>query len=148
MYILKLIYMESFNEKYRNRSFQFAVKLVKYIMKLRESGLPYDLFSQLLKCGTSFPANFRAATQARSDAEYYSKICITVEECDETVFWLYLLEKSSLAERNEELVYLQKESEELVKIFSNLKQKVAKRIGKTYSPHNLIIKNPNLTPNP
>ncbi|MFW5767547.1 MAG: four helix bundle protein [Bacteroidota bacterium] len=127
--------MESFNEKYRQRSFQFAVKLVKYCMKLRKSGLPYDLFSQLIKSGTSFPANFRAATQARSDAEYYSKICITVEECDETVFWLHLLEKSELAEPGNELGYLQNESEELVKIFTSLKFKVADRTGKTNSPH-------------
>lgn len=128
--------MESFNEKYRKRTFQFAVKLVKYCIKLRERGLPYDLFSQLIKSGTSFPANFRAATQARSDAEYYSKLCITVEECDETVFWLELLEKTELTGHSDELVFLQKESEELVKIFSNVKQKIAERTGKKYSPNN------------
>ena len=37
-------------------------------------------------------ANFWAATRTRSDAEFYAKICIVVEECDETLFWLdYLI---------------------------------------------------------
>jgi four helix bundle protein len=125
--------MESFNETYRQRSFDFAVRLVQYAIKLREEGLPYDLFSQLLRAGTSFPANFRAATQARSDAEYYAKLCIVVEECDETVFWLDLFEKSSLVITDETFFDLRNEANEMVKVFSKVKGNVGKRIGNSYS---------------
>jgi|SRR6056297_3428158 len=124
--------MESFNEKYKKRSYDFAVRLVKYCMKLRKEGVPYDLFSQLIKSGTSFPANFRAATQARSDAEYYSKLCISVEEGDETIFWLSLLKDAGLAKPDDELIFLQQESQELVNVFSEVKRKKAKKMGKYY----------------
>ncbi len=125
--------MRSFNETYRQRSFDFAVQFLPYVVKLRDEGLPYDLFSQLIRSGTSFPANFRAASTARSDAEYYAKLCIVVEECDETVFWLDLLEKSSLIEADDDFLHLRREANELVKVFSKVKANVGCRIGKSYT---------------
>jgi four helix bundle protein len=130
--------MESFNEKYRDRTFKFAVRIVKFCMKKRSEGLPYDLFSQLLRSGTSYPVNFRSATQARSDAEFYSKLCIVVEECDETLFWLDLLVASGIVANESELVFLKNETDELVKVFSKVKHDVGKRIGKTYQPENKL----------
>jgi len=44
--------------------------------------------NQIIRSSSSVAANFRAATRARSDAAFYAKICIVVEECDETLFWL------------------------------------------------------------
>jgi four helix bundle protein len=46
---------------------------------------------QLLRCGTSVAANYRAACRARSRPEWVSKIGIVVEEADESVFWLEML---------------------------------------------------------
>jgi len=51
---------------------------------------------QLLRSGTSVAANFRAVTSGRSNAESFSKLCIVVEEIDETFFWLELLEETNL----------------------------------------------------
>jgi four helix bundle protein len=55
---------------------------------------------QLLRSSTSVAANFRASCRARSDAEHYSKLCIVIEECDETLFWLEMLEESGLVQSN------------------------------------------------
>jgi four helix bundle protein len=44
----------------------------------------------------SVAENFRATTRARSSKEYFSKLCIVVEECDETLFWLELLGENEL----------------------------------------------------
>ncbi|WP_443634953.1 four helix bundle protein [Candidatus Marifrigoribacter sp. Uisw_064] len=41
---------------------------------------------QLIKSVTSTAANYRAACRARSKKEFFSKICIVVEEADETEF--------------------------------------------------------------
>ncbi|MEJ7662341.1 MAG: four helix bundle protein [Hymenobacter sp.] len=46
---------------------------------------------QLLQSATSVAANYRAACRGRSGAEWYAKLCICVEEADETQFWLELL---------------------------------------------------------
>jgi four helix bundle protein len=49
-----------------------------------------------LRSSSSVAANWRVATRARSDAEFYSKICIVAEECDETQFWFEYLNQISV----------------------------------------------------
>ena len=71
---------------------------------------------QVLRAGTSVAANYRAVCRARSRAEFISKVGVTVEEADETVFWLELLVETGvvpkdrmqdlLAEANELLAIL------------------------------------------
>ena len=72
---------------------------------------------QLLRCGTSVAANYRAVCRARSKAEFVAKIGVVVEEADETVFWLEMLVEAGIvqAERMEPLL---KEANELLAIFA------------------------------
>lgn len=65
-------------------------------------------------------ANFRAATRARSKAEFFSKICIVVEEADETQFWLELLEESGLISR-EKIKPVYNEATEIPAIVTSIK---------------------------
>jgi four helix bundle protein len=63
--------------------------------------LPYKtdtqvLGKQLLRCGTSVAANYRAACRARSKAEFIARIGIVAEEADEAVLWLELLIESGI----------------------------------------------------
>ncbi|MFL6514395.1 MAG: four helix bundle protein [Chthoniobacterales bacterium] len=46
---------------------------------------------QLLRAGTSVGANYRAASPARSRADFIAKLGIVEEECDETLFWMEFL---------------------------------------------------------
>ena len=66
-------------------------------------------------------ANYRAATRARSDNEFYAKICIVVEECDETMFWIEYLVRTGLLKR-EETDTIQKENDALLRIFTTTKK--------------------------
>ena len=59
-----------------------------------------SIYKQLIRSSTSVAANFHAAIRARSQAEYYSKICIVVEECDETYFWLDWLMDGNFVDRS------------------------------------------------
>src|ERR1700756_2652021 len=72
---------------------------------------------QLLRCGTSVAANYRAVCRARSKAEFVARMGIVAEEADESVLWLELLEETNVLshERLQEIV---KEAKELVAIFS------------------------------
>ncbi len=72
---------------------------------------------QLLRSATSVAANYRAAGRARSKAEFYSKLCIVVEEADEVVFWLEIIQESKMSD-SQELILLRKEALELLYIFS------------------------------
>jgi four helix bundle protein len=72
---------------------------------------------QLLRCGTSVAANYRAACRARSKAEFIARIGIVAEEADESVLWLELLEETHTLSRLQ-LQEISKEARELAAIFS------------------------------
>jgi len=73
-----------FNNKYCERTKLFTIQLVKTLDWVQGREATRVIIRQILRSGTSISANFRAASRACSKAEYYSKICIVVEECDET----------------------------------------------------------------
>ena len=78
----------SFNEQFRHRTKQFAINICKTFSNLPKKEINWIISRQIIRSATSVAANFRAASRARSKAEYYSKLCIVVEESDETLFWL------------------------------------------------------------
>lgn len=81
--------------------------------------------SQLLRCGTSVGANYRAVCRARSRAEFASKLGIVIEEADEAVFWLELLSDTGIFSK-EQLHELVAEANELVAIFVASRQTIMK----------------------
>ena len=46
---------------------------------------------QVFRSGTSIGANIREAQHAQSDADFLSKMQISLKECNETDYWLQLL---------------------------------------------------------
>jgi four helix bundle protein len=120
--------VNNFNEKFRIRTKQFAVRLCKIFDSVPKKEASKVVSWQLIKSGTSMAANFRAATRARSSAEYYAKLCIALEEGDETLFWFEILKEAQLV-NHENINDLQLELTELVKVLSvarkTLKMKLA-----------------------
>lgn len=55
---------------------------------------------QIFRSAGSVAANYRAMCRARSDKEKYAKICIVVEEADETVFWLEVIQEVNIASKS------------------------------------------------
>lgn len=113
-----------FNEKYRERTKKFAVAVIHfYAAYCKQSDELRVIGKQLLRSGTSVAANFRAFTRGRSEAEKFSKLCIIVEEADETQFWLELIEEANLLEVTT-FQNLKNEADELIKIFTATKNKM------------------------
>ena len=75
----------------RQRTKDFALRIVRLSRWMPKSSEGRVLAMQLLRAGTSVAANYRAACRARSRAEFVAKLGVAVEEADETVFWLELL---------------------------------------------------------
>jgi four helix bundle protein len=73
--------------------------------------------NQLVRCGTSVGANYRAACRSRSRAEFAAKLGIVAEEADETVYWLELLRDANLLSEGK-LSGLLQEANELTAIFT------------------------------
>ena len=86
-----------FSEQLRQRTKRVALQLIRFTQTLPKIDEAYVIRRQLIKSGTSVAANYRATTRARSGAEFYSKLCIVVEEVDETLFWLELIEEAELS---------------------------------------------------
>ena len=76
---------------------------------------------QLVKAATSTGANYRAACRARSKAEFFGKICIVVEEADETEYWLEIIDEAKLSKDKVELARLTIEANEITRIMTAAK---------------------------
>lgn len=72
-------------------------------------------------------ANYRAASRAKSDADFINKLKICEEEADETQLWLELLKEFN-AGFEEKIIALHKECDELLAIFVASIKTVRKRI--------------------
>ena len=73
------------------KSFHFAVRIVKLNQYLRTKKKEYVLSKQLLRSGTSIGANIAESQQAQSRADFISKLEIALKETTETKYWLRLL---------------------------------------------------------
>ena len=104
-------------EELRIRTKKFAIRVVRLYNSLPYRGAAQVLGKQLLRCGTSVAANYRAACRGRSRAEWISKIGIVVEEADEVVFWLEMLVDCEVIPESK-LADLLKEAHELSALFT------------------------------
>jgi len=95
----------------------FALEIIRLFQILPKTDEAKIIGKQLLRSGTSVAANYRAACRSRSKQEFYAKICIVVEESDESLFWLELIDESGIL-KNETLKNLMKEADELTAIFT------------------------------
>lgn len=75
----------------QNKSFLFAVRIVKLNKHLVANKNEYVLSKQLLRSGTGIGANIAEAEQAQSRPDFISKMSIALKEASETVYWLRLL---------------------------------------------------------
>jgi len=109
---------EKFIEVLKSRTKKLAVDIILFCNSLKECKASSVITYQIVKSSSSTGANYRAACRARSKAEFYSKICIVVEEADETEYWLELIHDTELSSESKELNRLTKEANEITKIMS------------------------------
>ena len=100
----------------KQRTKQFALRIIRLCQTLRPSDESRILSNQLLRAATSVGANYRAACRSRSRAEFVAKLGVVLEESDEAVFWLELLVETEIANR-EKVLPLLDEANELTSIF-------------------------------
>lgn len=79
------------NSILRNKTKEFAKKIVLLAKDFRENKKEYVLSNQLLRSGTSIGANVHEANYAQGYADFISKLEIALKECFETEYWLELL---------------------------------------------------------
>ena len=107
----------------KERTKQFALRIIRLYLALPNRGLPQVLGTQILKSGTSVGAHYREAQRAKSNADFISKIEGALQELDETIYWLELLTDSKVivAKRLEPLT---SEANELLSILVTIAKRV------------------------
>jgi four helix bundle protein len=107
------------NNAIKDKSFGFALKVVKLCKSLQEERREYVLSKQLLRSGTAIGALVREAEQAESRADFAHKMSIALKEANETLYWLDLLHQSEYMSSQ---VYepLRIDSEELFRLLTSI----------------------------
>ena len=82
------------NNIIKDKSFTFALRIIKLNKYLKEQKKEYVLSKQLLRSGTSIGAMVREAEQAESKADFIHKLSIALKEANESEYWLELLHQS------------------------------------------------------
>ena len=110
------------------RTKQFALRIIRLYTSLPKTTEAQVMGKQVLRSGTSVGAQYREAQRAKSDADFINKAEGSLQELDETSYWLELLKDSGIISC-EKLTPLLKETDELIAIFVTIVKKVkSKRI--------------------
>lgn len=75
----------------KQRTKRFGLNVINLVESLPHDQTCRVLGGQLLRCGTSVGANYRAVCRAKSTADFISKFGTVEEEADESGFWLEML---------------------------------------------------------
>ena len=113
------------------KSFVFALRIVKLYQHLTDKKKEFVLSKQILRSGTSIGANLEESRGAQSSSDFQAKISIAYKEARETAYWLRLLHASKyLTDRQFNSVH--SDCEELVRILgaTQLTMKIKIKKGK------------------
>jgi four helix bundle protein len=78
----------------KNKSFAFAIEIVKLYKILCEQKKEFVISKQLLRSGTSIGAMVRESEHAESKSDFIHKLSIALKEANESEYWLELLVQS------------------------------------------------------
>ena len=101
------------------RTKEYALSIIRLFAALPKRTETQILSRQLLRSGTSVGAQYREATRAKSNADFISKIEGSLQELEETEYWLELLGESGFCPEDG-LAAIRKETGELKGIFVSI----------------------------
>ena len=101
------------------KTYHFALRVVKAYKFLREERNEYVLSKQMLRSGTSIGANSKEAIYAQSTLDFINKLSIALKEASETEYWLDLLHDSQyIDDKSYESIH--EECVELIKLLTSI----------------------------
>jgi four helix bundle protein len=110
-------------EDLKGRTKNFATRIIKLFAALPKTTEAQIIGKQILRSGTSVGAQYRECQFAKSGADFISKIEGSLQELEETSYWLELLDEMQLFS-SEKLQPIQAETKELTAIFVTIAKKV------------------------
>ncbi len=113
----------------KNKSFQFAIKIVKLSKFLKEDKKEYILSKQIIRSGTAVGVLVREAEYAESKLDFIHKLNIALKEANETEYWIDLLfEGEYINEKTKNILIL--DNKELLKLLISIIKKTKTNLKK------------------
>ena len=101
------------------KTYHFALRIVKAYRYLKEEQNEYVLSKQMLRSGTSIGANCKEAIYAQSTLDFINKLSIAPKEASETEYWLDLLHDSQYID-NKSFESIHNENIEIIKLLTSI----------------------------
>ena len=114
------------SDELKTRTKDFAIRIIRLYAALPKTTEAQVIGKQLLRSGTSVGAQYREAQHAKSDADFISKIEGSLQELEESSYWMELLDEMNLFV-SEKLDPIRKETRELTAIFVTIAKNVKSR---------------------
>jgi len=110
-----------FVKHFQARTKQLALNAIKLFQILPKNEEAKIIGRQFLRSALSIGANYRAVCRARSKAELFAKLSITVEETDEVLYWIEVLVESNLMNADKVFSFVQ-EGKEILAVLSTARK--------------------------
>jgi four helix bundle protein len=102
-----------------NKSYAFALRIIKLYKYLISDHKEYVLSKQILRCGTSIGALVKEAEHAQSKPDFINKMNVALKEANETEYWLMLLKDSNfIVEKS--FISIQNDCIELIRLLASI----------------------------
>lgn len=107
------------NDGIQERSFSFALRIIKICQYIEKDSIGRIIANQLLRSGTSIGANIEEAYAGQSKKDFIFKMSIALKEARETNYWLRILRDSEIVtdKRKKEII---EESEAVMNIVAQI----------------------------
>lgn len=116
-----------FKENMKQRTKNFAHNCVKFSLALPKNTLGNHICKQLIRCSTSVAANYRASCVSQSIPMTISKLSISIEEADESEFWLEFSKDEKLSYEKESQILIN-EAHEIASILIKSRMTLQKQL--------------------
>ncbi len=103
----------------KEKSFAFAVRIIKLYQHLSEKKKEFILSKQVLRSGTSVGAMIRESEHAESTNDFNHKLAIAQKEINETIYWLELLKETKFLDQKE-FASIHNDATELIKLITSI----------------------------
>jgi four helix bundle protein len=112
----------------RDKSYAFAIRIVKLYKYLCEEKKEFVLSKQLLRSGTSIGANIEEAIGGQSEKDFFAKLTIAYKETRETHYWIRLLTDTDYLTKEQSESMLN-DVEELLKIIGSIQKTIKNKLN-------------------
>ncbi|MFT4849437.1 MAG: four helix bundle protein [Sediminicola sp.] len=105
----------------KDKSYAFAILIVKLSQRLVSERKEYVLSKQLLSSGTGIGALIREAEFAQSKADFIHKMSISLKEANESLYWLDLLKDTNYIDKEQYEIHYKLNKELVAMLVSSIK---------------------------